>query len=74
MLLAKLPSGHSIKAGTVLLPVELPKHQKTTHAIVMQPGSQGKQDGYDIMFGLCGEKCVSNLKKALEEEGTEYRQ
>ncbi len=72
MLLAKLPPGYPIKKDSVLLPVELTKRKKISHAVVMQPGSPGKLQGYDVMFGLCSQKCVDELKKAIEEEGVGF--
>jgi len=70
MICVKLPTGYPIKADAIFLPVELKKAKRFVHAVVMQPGSPGKREGYDLMFGLCSEECTTYLKNAIEEEAT----
>ena len=75
MLCAKFPVGYplKVKEGTVLLPVELQPSNRVVHAIVMQPVSEGKQAGYDLIFGLCSEECTTHLKKAIEEDTSGFQ-
>jgi hypothetical protein len=68
MICVKLPTGFNLKDGIVFLPVEFKKINRIVLAVVMQPLSPGKMQGYDIMFGLCRETCVPSLKSAIEDE------
>ena len=72
MLCAKLPVGYPMKAGVVVLPVELKTSKRIAHASVSQPGSESKRQGYDIAFGLCCEKCAASLAKAIEEDAAGF--
>ena len=68
MLCAELPKGYPIKPDWILLPVELQKLKRVVHAIVLQPGSPGKQEGFDVVFGACSDQCAAKLRAAIEED------
>ncbi|MBC7230613.1 MAG: hypothetical protein H5T74_09530 [Actinobacteria bacterium] len=48
--------------------VHLPAGGRELECMVTADGSQARQEGWDIIFMTCSEKCGRELKNLLEEE------